>query len=238
MRITFLVNHDLPALLALNILLPSLKEHQVTVFFTQKNTRSTNQQLVELAEFESKQIEASQTLANFSKYGATLLNKINTEDYQRFVDTKPDLAISIRHMSILKSKVIGTPKLGIINLHSGLLPAYQGVMATFWALLNKETHIGTTLHFIEDASIDTGSIISTSSIEANYQRSYFWNVLNIYKAGCENILRAISNLENGKQLVSEPQSGPAHYYTYPNSQDIDKSGLSLFNDNDNPAYFL
>lgn len=99
------------------------------------------------------------------------------------------------------NQMLFTYQLGVINLHSGLLPAYQGVMATFWALLNKEQRIGTTLHFIEDSTIDTGAIISQSLVDANYGESYLWNVLHIYKAGCANVLSATEVIQAGNALI-------------------------------------
>jgi len=241
MRITFLVNHDLPALLALNYLIPALKQHDICVFFSKKNgsTRnSENRKLIELADFESQQLCQSTSLISFNEFGAQALNKVNTLDYQRFANTKPELVVSIRYMTILKDRVINTPTLGVINLHSGPLPTYQGVMATFWCLYNKESHIGTTLHFIEDSEIDTGSIIIASSIEANYQRSYLWNVLNIYHSGCANIVQAIKQLSLGDPLKSITQSGQASYYSFPSSDDIDDSGIKLFSKEDKVTEFL
>jgi methionyl-tRNA formyltransferase len=50
----------------------------------------------------------------------------------------PALIVSIRFGGILKEKVINIPTKGIINLHSGILPRYKGVMATFWAMKNND----------------------------------------------------------------------------------------------------
>jgi hypothetical protein len=63
-------------------------------------------------------------------------------------DLEPDLFISVRYRRILKSAAIEIPRYGVLNLHSGLLPQYKGVMATFWAMLNAEAEIGCTLHTI------------------------------------------------------------------------------------------
>lgn len=238
MRITFLVNHDLASLLALHYLIPYLDEHQVAVFYTRKETKPTAKPLIELSNFEAEQINSSFLLNFFQTIGATLLNDINGKDYRRFAQTKPDLVVCIRHMSILKSKAIGTPKLGVINLHSGLLPKYQGVMASFWALLNQEPNLGTTLHFIEDDTIDTGAIISRSITEANYQQSYLFNVLALYKGGCENIRQVIERLNIEKILNSKPQSGQANYFSYPTGEDISRCKVSLFNTSDSIEKFL
>ena len=95
--------------------------------------------------------------------GVSTLNAINdAAGHERYAESKPDVVLSVRYGVILRDPAISLPKHGVLNLHSGLLPDYKGVMATFWALLNKESEIGTTLHFIEDSSIDTGSIVTTT----------------------------------------------------------------------------
>jgi len=238
MNITFLVNHDLPSLLALNYLIPNLAQHDLNVFYSKKNLSQTGSPLAELTTFDLNSLSSPSPLSGFEQFGAQPLNHINTLDFQRFRRGEPDIVISIRHMSILKPDVIHVPRLGVINLHSGLLPAYQGVMATFWALLNKEQRIGTTLHFIEDSTIDTGAIISQSLVDANYGESYLWNVLHIYKAGCANVLSAIEVIQAGNALISVPQSGDANYYGFPQSSDIARSDVPLFNSHDKASSFL
>lgn len=239
MRITILVNHDLPALLALNYLIPALKQHDVSVFFSLKKfSFELTKSLTELAEFDARSLDRPSRLLSFEHFGAKLLNHVNTVDYDQFAATKPDLVVSIRYMTILKSDAISVPRCGVINLHSGLLPSYQGVMATFWAMLNKEPTIGTTLHVIEDSKIDTGSIILASTSAVNYQRSYFWNVLNIYRAGVDNVLHAIKQVGTGSRLLSTPQSGESHYYSFPNAEQISSGNLKLFELDDNADEFL
>ena len=239
MNITFLVNYDLASLLALNYLIPSLGKHNLAIFYSRKIANTANPKLSELSEFDSKKIDSiPQHCLGFKELNAEALNHINTSDYPRFASTEPDIVISIRHMTILKSAVIETPNLATINLHSGHLPRYQGVMATFWALRNLEQDIGTSLHLIEDSSIDTGSIISKSSSLANYQQSYLWNTLNVYKQGCENILLALQSLELNKPIASQTQSGQANYYSYPKIADIEDCSVPLFNQSDGISGFL
>ena len=227
MKITFLVNWDSASAHALSLLAPSLIFFDVSVFYTRKSSGKTRmpEALKALAEFETQQLKQKQAI--FEKFDAQCLNDINGADYLKFANSKPDLVISIRHMSILKDKVINTPAHGVINLHSGLLPNYQGVMATFWAMKNQENNIGTTLHFIEDATIDTGAIISQSSTTTRFDKSYYWNMLNIYQDGCQNIIRAIQTTNIGEPLQTRAQSGQAHYFSFPADKDLDEFKYSI-----------
>lgn len=229
MKLTLLVNYDVPALLALHYLLPSCAAHEVSVFYTRKDVLpSAPLGLHRFAEFEAKILTENTNFKSFNDLVALELNDINGADFESFVATNPDLVVSIRHMTILQTPVIEVPKYGVINLHSGLLPAYQGVMSTFRAMLNKDEVLGTTLHFIEGANIDSGSIIAQSRTPACYAESYFWNVLNLYRNGCHTVLEAINLLSRGEDLQAKPQVGRANSYTYPSVVEIDSAVFPLF----------
>lgn len=228
MRITLLLNWDSASAYALSLLKDDLDNFDVAVFYTCKTSKSktTPKALTALARFDGEKLLQWHSI--FEHFNAQPLNDINGQGFTEFTQTKPDLVICIRHMSILKSKIINTPKHGVINLHSGLLPSYQGVMATFWAMKNKEVNIGTTLHFIEDARIDSGGIICLSPQITQFDKSYFDNMLSVYQQGCAAIINAANTLNEGKALLAAPQSGEANYFTYPTKADLDEFEYLLF----------
>jgi methionyl-tRNA formyltransferase len=152
----------------------------------------------------------------------------------------PDLFISIRYRRILKSAAIEIPRLGVLNLHSGLLPEYKGVMATFWAMLNGEKDIGCTLHRIVDGTIDTGPIIAQSKTATRTDRSYLANTLELYPAGCGMMVDAVQKISSGETLVATSQTSEGHYYSTPRQQDLDRfaaRGLRLSDAGDLEDYF-
>ncbi len=232
MKLVFLVNYDLPALLALNCILPACAEHKIQIFYTRKPISGLCTALRQLGEFEVKTLEETSSLLSFQKMGAMALNAINTNDFSRYAATEPDVVVSIRHMSILQAPAIAVPKLAMLNLHSGLLPAYQGVMSTFRALYHQEETIGTTLHYIENGEIDTGPVIARSQTAARFDQSYLWNVLNLYRAGSRNVIEAITQLKYGLPITSKPQQGRGRYYTFPTATEIDAAPVSLFAQSD------
>jgi len=235
-RITFLVNYDAASALALRQLLPSLRDHKLSVFYTHKTQHETlPKALRQLTSFEQSLLDR-ETIFNSSS--AKNMNHVNGVDLTRYQKSQPDLVISIRHMSILKSPAIALPRRGVINLHSGILPNYQGVMATFWAMKNREITIGSSLHFIEDVSIDTGSIIAKTTTPTHFNQSYLWNTLNIYRVGCEQVIRTVNSLAAGETLSSKPQLGYATYYSFPKADDIANFDAPLFRTTDNLAEFL
>lgn len=254
MKILILANKDIASNYALNMLLPDLDHHEVSVFVSSKvgGNKKTNQ-LDTLKFFE-------QSL--FNQLISPLMNNVNNESAYKSFDQlncylvepleefnlinsskgvekvrkfQPDLIISIRYGNILKDDVISIPNFGVLNLHSGVLPDYRGVMATFWAMLNNESEIGTTLHYIDDNSIDTGRIVSNSRLEVNKEKSYIWHVLQLYISGVELIKKAIFCIESHGQLETYPQPNSGQYFSFPEENDLrefSEKGFCLFNENE------
>ena len=59
---------------------------------------------------------------------------------------------------ILPTSLISIPKLGSINLHGSLLPAYRGAAPIQWALINGDEETGLSTFFITP-KVDTGAVI-------------------------------------------------------------------------------
>jgi len=251
MKILFLSNKDLASNFALNMLLPQVsKNNEVHLWLSAKVGKNTRlpKQLETLKFFEqdlfndllsplftkSEKNNSYKAFKEFSPYLSSDIQEVNKVNSPETIDNlkelSPDLIVSIRFGGILKETVIAIPSKGVINLHSGILPKYKGVMATFWALKNDEPEIGTTLHSIDDGSIDTGQIIKISKTKTNANKSYLWHVLELYKQGAFDILKAIDALNNKEILVSKPQRASQSYFTFPTEKEcleFEQSGLKF-----------
>lgn len=108
----------------------------------------------------------------------------------------------------------------MINLHSGILPKYRGILATFWAILHGETDAGCTLHYVSDGSIDTGDIVSIHTVPIDKARSVLWNVASLYEGGAAMIASALTRLSAGERLEAATQKADGGYYSYPREEDM------------------
>lgn len=256
MRILFLSNKDLASNVALNMLLPKVsKNHEVHLWLSAKvgNNSILPKQLKTLKFFEQDLFNKllsplmpspknRNIYTTFDEFSPLLhsevreVHKINSPEMINDLNAlSPDLIVSIRFGGILKETVIGIPKKGVINLHSGILPKYKGVMATFWAMKNKDSQVGTTLHTIDDGSIDTGHVVKISKMNVERTKSYLWHVLALYKQGSLDILEAIETLGNDGALDSTSQNETNTYFTFPTEKecdDFEKSGLSIVDEQD------
>lgn len=260
MRIGVLYNRDAYANKALNLLLPELSGHTVALFHSTgigKSSTEVPDTLQALRVAESTLLPPShgqlisqrgETRLGFDalaqRYGISdcCLNHLNTPDgLSLLADFAPDLLLSIRFGKILKAEAIACPTNGVINLHSGPLPAYRGVMPTFWGMLNGESKIGTTLHWILDHTIDTGTPIGGTSVPVVEGVSYMANVWQLYDQGITLMLAAVAavdtgQLERGACLQQyQPVCRGDAYYTFPVDADLQRFsalGLTLFEPTD------
>jgi methionyl-tRNA formyltransferase len=123
----------------------------------------------------------------------------------------------------------------VLNLHSGLLPEYKGMMATFRAMLNGEPEIGSTLHYIVDAGIDTGPVVGRAALPPDRQRSYLANVLSLSPPGCAMVVDAVRRIESREPPGGVEQQDEGRYYSSPTAADIarfEQSGHCLFDGTD------
>jgi methionyl-tRNA formyltransferase len=259
MNITFLVNRDLHANFSLNMLRPLFGKHQASIFMSEKvglpkSDWTPPEELLQLKFLEQglfnniissmteNQGDCSSRYLTFDElgdlcHGCSVLENINKpEGLEIFKASEPDLVISIRYGKIIKDPVIAVPKLGVLNLHSGLLPQYQGILTTLYSLIAGESEVGCTLHYIDSGDIDTGEIINTASTSVDKDKSLFWHVSQLYPMGCKMIMEAVDNLESGQALDSYPQdTSKQQYFGLPESKhfaQLKEQGFSVWRSED------
>ncbi|MBT3410829.1 MAG: formyl transferase [Halieaceae bacterium] len=241
MKILLLANSDLASNYALNLLLPRLQGHELKLLLSSSVGSSSQHgpELQALKFFEQQLFSelvfpllcetSAPGMTGFDGFSRLLSepvsieNNINsTASLARVTSFSPELIVSIRYGGILKDPLIAMPKMGVINLHSGRLPQYRGVMASFWAMLSGDEALGTTLHTIDDGSIDTGRVIASTSAVLDREKSYLGNVLDLYESGVEILVQAIAALASGETLSCIEQQQGGSYYSFPSAQDLER----------------
>lgn len=242
MRIAILYNNDIYSNEALNHLLPSLVDHDVGLFFSQRvgPIKDRDHRLLRLGFMEqtlftdllfplmeehgllAERFTFRQLAERFCEVIRPLTNINSPEESALLAAFAPDLIISIRFGQILRRGVLKLPTVGTLNLHSGLLPAYKGVMASFWSLLHRADHLGMTLHWIDSESIDDGPIIATTRQPVSVTRSYFRQTLSLYPDGVAILVAAINEIVGGSMPESQPGTGRGAYFSFPDAKALDR----------------
>lgn len=250
MRLSLFLNNDLESNIALNGLLPEIQKHQFNIYLSEKVGPSSHsiQALQYLDFLEREFIHTSlfpkledQPAAGFltfnqiaRKHKADLshISEIKTQStLDKIAAFNPDLFISIRFGKIFKGKMLQIPPMGIINLHSALLPDYKGVLGTVRAFMDGKPTIGSTIHYIKNSEIDTGDILSINSCAVASNKSVLWHIVHLYPTAIANLCSIIDQLSLGNEIRTYAQSAGGHYFSFPNEDDfkiLKQKGVNLF----------
>jgi methionyl-tRNA formyltransferase len=227
-NVILLGHRDIASLFALNRLISLCPEHNYSAFNsgTLESQKAVPDELLKLAKIDvdlCSRYLAEHEVDRALRSARELKAPNSPAGLQLLADCEPDLIVSIRYRRILHDDAIAIPRHGILNLHSGILPDYRGVMATFWAMLNEEPEIGATLHRIVDSGVDTGPVIGISRVKTQPRESYLTNVLSLYNEGCTLLASAIKALNSGKFSGDAlPPTGPGRYYSTPDDVAIER----------------
>ena len=256
MRILCCANRDLESNYALNLLLPELSQHSARVVLSERVGQPSapsairalraieqaipNDVVFPLAERCVPPHGRSLTFNELSTYCEGELPAavdLNADAGLAFLDAfAPDLVITIRYGHILRARAIGVPTHGVINLHSGLLPQYRGILSTLYAMANGDADVGCTLHWIVEPSIDTGPIIAVARRPVERDRSLLWHVLSLYPLGVPLIVETVRRLTSGERVPRLPQApGAGVYRSTPTAADVEAlfgRGVELFDASD------
>jgi methionyl-tRNA formyltransferase len=76
----------------------------------------------------------------------------------RLREVEPDVIVATNWRTWIPPSIFRLPRLGTLNVHDSLLPAYAGFAPLIWALINGEEQVGVTAHMMDD-DLDAGDIV-------------------------------------------------------------------------------
>jgi methionyl-tRNA formyltransferase len=83
----------------------------------------------------------------------------NDDEVRKFIQNlSPDLLVASDWRTWVAPHIYSLSTFGAINVHDALLPRYGGFAPLNWALVNGETEVGVTVHFMND-EFDLGDIV-------------------------------------------------------------------------------
>lgn len=123
----------------------------------------------------------------------------------------PDVNLSVSYDQILRRPILETAPLGFVNFHAGKLPWYRGRSVINWAIINGETEIGLTGHFV-DEGIDTGDIILQRTFPVGWTDSYGEVMERMIEAFPQLVIDTVELLASG-DFERRPQAHlPGSYF--------------------------
>lgn len=108
----------------------------------------------------------------------------------------PDMIVVVAFGKILPKNVLDYPKLGCINVHGSLLPAYRGAAPMQRAIIEGEKVTGVTTMYMADG-IDTGDML----LKAEYEIGESDNFETVHDAlselGAKTLIETVEQIKNG-----------------------------------------
>jgi methionyl-tRNA formyltransferase len=156
----------------------------------------------------------------------------NPEELQVVLDMEPDLIVTAAFGQILPTAVLEAPKLGAINVHASLLPAYRGGAPIHQAIIDGQTETGVTIMYMVDR-LDAGDIISQTAvpIEKRDHTGSLFDKLSI--AGTELLKATLPSIIDGtNQRIPQNEELVTYARNISREQeqiDWSRSALAIYN---------
>jgi len=123
------------------------------------------------------------------------------------VDAGADLFVVAAYGLVFGSKTLAIPRLGCLNLHASLLPAYRGASPISAAILNGDGQTGVTLMLMEQG-LDTGPMIASGWIDIGPSDTTESLTPRLAELGAELALESIPGYVSGElPPVPQPNEG-------------------------------
>jgi len=114
-----------------------------------------------------------------------------------------DVFVVVAYGQILPPAVLQMPRLGCVNVHASLLPAYRGAAPIQWAIANGETETGVTT-MLMDEGLDTGAILLQAKLPIGPEQTGLELASQLAQLGAELLVETLLKLEKG-ELTPIPQ---------------------------------
>ncbi|PZX07985.1 methionyl-tRNA formyltransferase [Psychrobacillus insolitus] len=119
-----------------------------------------------------------------------------SEELGQIVKLNADIIVTAAFGQILPKELLDAPKLGCINVHASLLPAYRGGAPIHQSIIDGQEKTGVTIMYMEE-KLDAGDIIAQSeiSIEHNDDTGMLFDKLS--KVGSDLLKGTLPSIISG-----------------------------------------
>ena len=153
-------------------------------------------------------------IENFSKK-----NKLNfrnpenldtPEEYNIFKKLNADLAIVVAYGKLIPKKILGTTKLGFINIHASLLPRWRGAAPIQRAIMEGDKKTGVSIMRVEE-KLDSGPVMAFQEIEINKSSTYGEIEEKLAEMGADLLIDSLKKIKTGNQKFVDQIHSKATY---------------------------
>lgn len=158
-------------------------------------------------------LQASPVKLAALEYGLSVLQpeKIKTEEFTlKLEEMQPDLIVVVAFGQILSQRILDIPRLGCVNVHASLLPAYRGAAPIHWSIINGEKETGVTT-MLMDAGLDTGDMLLRASVDITENMTTEELHDKLMAMGGELLADTVDGLEAGTIMPEKQDDSLSNY---------------------------
>ncbi len=116
---------------------------------------------------------------------------------------RPDVGVVVAYGQILSRKLLGVPRLGLLNLHPSLLPRWRGAAPIQRALLEGDTETGICVIRVTP-KLDAGGVLARRSLPIGARDTSADLHDKLAELGARQMVETLNALENG-EVTEVPQ---------------------------------
>jgi methionyl-tRNA formyltransferase len=129
--------------------------------------------------------------------------KKDDESLTTLESLQADAFVVVAYGQILSQRILDMPRLGCINGHGSLLPAYRGAAPIQWCLVNGDTETGMTTMQM-DAGMDTGPMLLKSHLPIGLLDNFYDVAQRLADQSADLLIETLKGLEAG-EITPQPQ---------------------------------
>lgn len=164
--------------------------HEVTAVVTQPDRQKGR----------GREVQYSPVKECALSYGIPVLQplKIKEKDAVEELRKYPaDIFVVAAFGQLLSEEILNMPRLGCINIHASLLPAYRGAAPIQWCVINGEEKTGVTIMQMAKG-MDTGDILLQKEVVLDEKETGGSLFERLMETGAELIVEVLPKIEAGE----------------------------------------
>jgi methionyl-tRNA formyltransferase len=136
-----------------------------------------------------------------------------------------DLLVSVSCPQLFGQPLIELPCRGCLNVHGAILPAYRGVMPSFWMLANREQTAGVSIFFVND-DIDAGDLCAQRTFPIRPHESLDAFLRRSKAVAADLLLSAFARIDDGTVARTPLDLRQGSYYSWPDREAVERFRLA------------
>src|SRR5262245_39173015 len=161
-----------------------------------------------------------QRLAQRHRIPMIAARSVNDPGYvSRVRGLDPDVIVSVAAPEIFRKEILSAAKLRCINIHSGRLPKYRGMMPNFWQMLHGEPCATITVHEMVE-KLDAGAVLGTLEFQIQERDSLDRVITQTKRAGALLMIDVLKKLRDGGVQPQALDMTQAAYFKFPTPADV------------------